>query len=254
MTLKGKTIQERRILTKHYPVAIVGAPGAGKTSAFSMLSTEDKKRTLLLDIDNKGVEDTLVSDWLKVIKIKPPEVEDDDTSYNDYENVSFKLVEDIPTYLGVALKNESVDRVVIDSFSALSSSLYRTYVYLDKNFTIATNYNKKLHDFFHAIKHEVDLNGKFLYIIGHYMPEKITKTLKGVDITDREAEKFIKVLGREHYRTIEMHFKTVVIVDDFRFRADSRDTSNSSRIARVLSPYLSNENDINELEADLTKQ
>ncbi len=253
MTLEGKTIQERRVMTKHYPVAIVGAPSAGKTSSFSMLSAEDKKRTLLIDIDNKGVEDTIASEWLKVIKIKPPEVDEDDSSYEDFENVSYKLVEDIPTYLGMALKNESVDRVIIDSFSALSSSLYSTFVYLDKGFTVAVNYNKKLHDFFHAIKHESYQNGKMLYIIGHYMPEKVTKTAKGVDITDKEAEKFIKVLGREHYRTIEMHFKTVIIVDDFKFIADSKDTSNSSRIARSLSPYESEENDINELEEYLTK-
>jgi len=240
MNLKNMTLEERCIATKDYPVVITGYPKAGKSAAVEMLSEEDKKRTVIIDAENKGLPEDDDSEYFRIVRLK---YVDSSTKYKDYGNVKYKTVDEIIPYIRAVMKSDDVDRVVLDSFTAYVAELERLYVTTSNGFTVWNNYNQQLHDFFRTIKEECRAHGKFLYVLGHYRPAR--------DKKDPEAESFMVVKGNAHYRLVEANFNTVVALNNFRFVADNADETNSTRIRRSLSPYESSENSLAELEETL---
>jgi len=242
MTLQGLTVEERKKLTKASPVAIVGKPGCGKSACVEFLPPEEKLRTIVFDLENKGLPEDDESLYYKVVRLVSI---DSTVKPKDEGNILFKSIEEILPYFRKALASEKIDRVVIDSFTAHVAELERHYVTTSNGFTIWNSYSQHLHDFFRSMKEEVFTHGKWVYVLGHYKPSK--------DKKDSDAEKFMVVKGNAHYRLCESNYNTVVEVSEFKFRADNLNEYDSTRIKRSLSPYESKENSMAELEEDLAK-
>jgi hypothetical protein len=242
MTLENLTLQERKKLTKSYPVIIAASPGAGKSAAVEMLPDEEKLRTIIFDLENKGQPEDSEDKYYKIIKLVSI-----DTSPRpvDEGNVIYKTVEEIVPYFRKAVASEKIDRIIIDTFTAYVAELERHYVTVSNGFTVWNSYNQQLHDFFRTIKEETYAHGKLVYVLGHYKPSR--------DKKDSDAEKFMVVKGNAHFRLVESHFNTVVTIEQFKFMADNTAEYDSTRIKRSLSPYESKENSLAELEEALSK-
>ena len=242
MNLSGKSLEERKKLTKASPVAIVGKPGCGKSACVEFLPPEEKMRTIVFDLENKGLPEDDGSEYYKVVRLVSI---DSTVRPKDEGNILFKSIEELLPYFRKAISSDKIDRIVVDSFTAHVAELERHYVTTSNGFTIWNSYNQQLHDFFRSMKEEVFTHGKWVHVLGHYKPSK--------DKKDSDAEKFMVVKGNAHYRLVESHFNTVVEVNEFKFRADNLDEYDSTRIKRSLSPYESKQNDLGELETDLAK-
>jgi len=244
MTLKDLDVLERRKLTRSYPVLISSMPGQGKSSTVEFLPAEDKKRTIVFDTENKGFPEDDPSDYRTVYRLKPTDVDAKSPSYKDVGNIKYLTAEDTLKRIQLAIAHPDVDRIIIDSFTALVTELERRYMKVHNGFNVWNTYNDMLHDFFAIIKEETYTHGKFTYVLGHYTPQKNKK--------DPEAEYFTKVSGNAYFRLVESQFNTVITIEDFKFKADNTDIYNSTRIKRSLNPYESNENSLQELEHALT--
>ena len=242
MNLSDKSLEERKKLTKAFPVVIVGKPGCGKSASVEFLPEDEKMRTIIFDMEDKGLPEDDESAYYKVIKL----ISIDATSKpKDHGNVIYKTIEEIVPYFTKAMASDKIDRILIDTFTAFVSELERHYVTVSNGFTVWNSYNQQLHDFFRVVKSETYTHAKFVYILGHYKPSK--------DRKDPDAEKFMVVKGNAHYRLIEAHFNTVIEVDEFKFRADNTESFDSTRIKRSLSPYESKQNSLAEFEETITK-
>lgn len=242
MTLENIDLQTRKKMVKSYPVIIAASPGAGKSAAVEMLSPEDKMRTIIFDLENKGQPEDTEDQYYKVIKLISI---DSETKPADEGNVIYKTIDEVLPYFRKAIASDKIDRIIIDTFTAFVAELERHYVTVSNGFSIWNSYNQQLHDFFRTIKEETYAHGKFVYVLGHYKPSK--------DKKDSDAEKFMVVKGTAHYRLVESHFNTVVTIEQFKFMADNTAEYDSTRIKRSLSPYESKENSLEELEQALTK-
>lgn len=252
MDLSNKSLEERKKLTKSYPVLISSFPKTGKTSSLETLSPEDKARTIFIDVESKGLPDDDEANYKTVVKL----IGDRTNAYlyKDEGNIKYKDLQQLMSYTRKAMAHEDVDRIVIDSFTALVSAFEQHYVTMDKNFTVWTNYTKELNTWFKMIKEETYTHGKFLYVFGHYVPAKPIKDLAtGKLIADNTAEKFTKVKGTEHYRMVESHFNTVVTIEDYKFIANNANEWDSTRVRRSINPIETKQNCLAELEELLTK-
>ena len=243
MNLSDKSLEERKKLTKSYPILIAAFPNAGKSSAVEMLSDEDKARTIIYDLEGKGLPEDDESLYRAIIKIKNV-YETNDYLYKDIGNVKYKSIEDVMLHMRKAMAHKDVDRIIIDSFSTLVDEFEKHYVTVSNGFASWIQYNKELYSWFRMLKEETYTHGKFVYVMAHYKPAK--------DPKDTESEKFTTVKGKDHFRMVESHFNTVLSIEDFKFRADNTDTFDSTRIKRSLSPYESKQNSLAELEETIT--
>ncbi len=242
MNLEGKSLEQRKKLTKSYPVVITGFPGCGKSAAVEMLSDEDKMRTIIMDLEGKGLPEDFGDEYYKIIRLKPI---DSTSKFKDEGNVIYKTIEEILPYFSKAMASDKIDRIVIDTFTAYVAEAERHFVTVSNGFTVWNQYNQILHDLFRTLKEEAYTHGKYVYVLGHYKPSKDTK--------DSDAEKFMVVKGNAHFRLCESHFNTVVTIEDFKFIADNTNQFDSTRIKRSLSPYESKLNSLAELEEALSK-
>jgi hypothetical protein len=242
MTLENITLIDRKKLTKSYPCIITGQPGCGKSAAVEMLPSEEKLRTIIFDLENKGLPEDTEDQYYKIVKLVSI---DSEVRPIDEGNILYKTIEEILPYFRKAIASDKIDRIVLDTFTAYVAELERHYVTVSNGFTSWVNYSQHLHDFFRTVKEETYAHGKFVYVIGHYRPSK--------DRKDPDAEKFMVVKGNAHFRLVESHFNTVLTIEDFKFKADNTDSFDSTRIKRSLNPYESNENSLAELELTLTR-
>ena len=231
MTLKGKTLEERLVLTKSFPVIITGEVGTGKTSAIEMLSDEDKKRTLIVSYDGKSMPLDTEDMYFKV----------------RYIDDKFDVIRSINS-IKLAIAHEDVDRVIIDTLSGFAKELQ---LYASKNFSnfeVYNTFNNEMDEFLKMLRVEVRAHGKFCYLLAHYpVYEK-----KG------ESRKAIASVGSKHGNgTYESIVNTVIeaTMEDgkFFFKADNTDEYDTTRIRRDLSPYTSKENSLAEFEDFITQ-
>lgn len=254
MNLQGKTLEERKKLTRSYPVLISSFPKAGKSSAVETLSDEDKARTIIYDVEGKGLPDDDESKYRAIIKLKDSSKPDLAYLYEDEGNVKYRDLTSMMNHMRKALAHEEVDRIVIDSFTALVDEYAKYYVTVSNGYTVWTLYNGELYDWFRMLKEETYTHGKFVYVLGHYTPAKPIKDAKTGKITvDNESEKFTKVKGSDHFRMVESHFNTVVTIEDYKFVADNGNEFDSTRVRRSINPIETTTNCLNELEEILTK-
>lgn len=244
MNLENIDIDERKKLTRAYPVLISSFPKAGKSAAVEFLPEEEKKRTVIFDVENKGLPEDDESQYRSVYRFKPSDIDPKSKGYKDHGNIKYLTIEEMMKRIQLAIGHKDIDRVVIDSFTAFVAEFERHYVTTSNGFTVWNKYNQMLHDFFALVKEETHVHGKFVYILGHYKPAK--------DKKDTESERFTQVKGKDHFRMVESNFNTVIGIRDFKFFADNRDEFSSTRIKRTLDPYESEENSLAELELALT--
>ena len=245
MTLKDIPINERRKLVRSYPVLISSFPNAGKSAAVEDLEPEDKMRTAIIDIEGKGLPNDFDDEYFRIIRLKPVTITPGkEKMYEDYDNVKYKTLPELKVYIPALIAHESVDRVIIDSFTQLVDTAEKYYVSVSNGFTVWKLYNEELYDWFCLLKEETRFNGKFVYVLGHYKPAK--------DAKDTESEKFTQVKGREFYRMVESHYNTVLTIEDHKFIADNDNVYDSTRINKHLSPFESELNSLKELELKLT--
>jgi hypothetical protein len=243
MILKGIEGNMKPKLVKSYPVLIVSAPSSGKSSAIEFLSTEDKTRTVILDADNKDLPEDDLSLYKQIIKIKPIENELD---LKDTDNIKYREIYEIIPLLKKAIQSPNVDRVIIDTFSNLVSDAELYFHKTANGYDRWKEYNDFLAEFFSMIKSFTKTYGKFVYVFGHYKPNK--------SINDLDGESFCFVKGNVHYRLVESHFNTVITLKDFKFVADNLNSSDSTKIRRDLSPFSTKVNSLDELEKALTSE
>ena len=229
MNLQDKTLEERKKLTRAFPVLIAAFPNAGKSSAVEMLSDEDKARTVIYDLEGKGLPEDDESQYRSMIKIKNVYENGTDYLYKDAGNVKYKDIDGIMMHMRKAIAHPDVDRIIIDSFSTLVDEFEKHYVTVSNGFASWIQYNKELYSWFRMLKEETYTHGKFVYVMSHYKPAK--------DPKDTESEKFTTVKGKDHFRMVESHFNTVLTIEDFKFKADNMESFDSTRIRRSLSPY-----------------
>jgi hypothetical protein len=246
MTLKDLDLTERRKLTRMSPTLISSFPGTGKSYAVEMLTEEEKQRTVVVDVEGKGLPNDFDDQYRTVVRMKPlGDIPKERAHlYNDYDNVKYKTLSELALYLRKALAHKDVDRIVMDSFTALVDQLELHYVTTSKGFTIWNSYNHEITEWFALLKEEVRFNGKYLYVLGHYRPAKADKTGK----VDEAAERHTLVKGTMHYRMVESHFNCVLSVEDHKLVADNDNAWDSTRIHKELSPYESEVNSLAEFE------
>lgn len=242
MTLEDKSPAERARLTRLYPMLISSKPKAGKSRAMEQLPPEELKRTIYVDLENKGSPNLFDDDFYKVIRIKPEGLIPADKAhlYKDTEDVLYKSLSELMLYIRKALASPKIDRLVIDSFTALVDQLEAHYVTVHNGFTTWVQYSKALTDWFTLLKDETRFNSKFVYVLGHYTPSK--------DAKDTEAERFTKVKGTMHYRMVEANFNSVLTIENHKFIADNDNEYDSTRINEKLNPLETKDNSIQELE------
>ena len=243
MILTDLTDSDKARVTKLFPMLISSRPGAGKSRSIEQLPEEELKRTIFIDIENKGAPNLVDEDFYRVIRIKPAGMVPPEEAhlYVDNDAVKFKTLLELQTYIRKALTLDRIDRIVIDSFSALVDQLEAHYVTVSNGFVTWTNYSKELTAWFSLLKSETRFNKKFVYVLGHYTPSKNNK--------DVDAEKFTKVKGTMHYRMVESNFNSVLTIDDHKFLADNDNEYDSTRINEKLNPLEIDDNSISKLEA-----
>ena len=129
MTLKDIPINERRKLTKAFPVLISSRPGAGKSYAIEELAPEDKLRTAIIDIEGKGCPNDADDEYFRIIRLKPNLIPPGkEEMYKDYDNVKYKTLVELKVYVPALLASDQIDRVVVDSFTALVDEAEKHYV------------------------------------------------------------------------------------------------------------------------------
>lgn len=245
MTLKNIELNERKKLTRAYPVLVAAFPKAGKTTSLEFLSDDDKARTVFFDAENKGLSPDDNPDlYRSIYRLKPADLPARSTSYKDIGNIKYLTAEDFLKRINAAIAHKDIDRVVIDSFTALVSELERRFMKVHNGFNVWNTYNDMLHDFFADIKEETFTHGKFVYILGHYVPSK--------DKKDKDGEQYAKVSGSKYYRLVESNFNTVLSISNFQFTADNTDEFTSTRIKRSLNPLQTEDNNMDTLEYILT--
>ena len=242
MTLEDKSPAERARLTRLYPMLISSRPGAGKSRAIEQLPPEELKRTIYIDLENKGTPNLFDDDFYKVVRIKPEGLIPADKVhlYKDTKNVLYKSLSELMLYIRKALASPKIDRLILDSFTALVDQLEAHYVTVNNGFTTWVQYSKALTEWFSLLKDETRFNAKFVYVLGHYVPAKDSK--------DTDAEKFTKVKGTMHYRMVEANFNSVLTINDHKFIADNDNEWDSTRINEKLNPLETKDNSIQELE------
>ncbi len=255
MTLKDLSLQDRRKLTRMSPTLVSSFPNTGKSFCVEQLDDEDKKRTIIIDLESKGQPNSFDDEYRTIIRIKPSGLIPPERShlYVDYENVKYKTLAELMTYLRAALAHKDVDRVIIDSFSSLVEQLEVQYVTTSNGYTVWNNYNKELSDWFALLKEETRFNAKYVYVLGHYRPSKASKGKDGKVTTDTEAEKFTLVKGNVHFRMVEANFNCVLSIEEHKLFADNDNEYDSTRIHKSLSPYESDLNSFKSFEADLAE-
>ena len=220
MNLKDIDVKERKRLTRSFPILIAAFPNAGKSTASEFLSPEDKKRTIIFDIENKGLIEDLPEDYRSIYKLKPENIPPTTKSYKDNGNIRYLSITDMLPRIIAAIGHKEVDRVIIDSFTAYVNALEANLVTVHSGFTIWSKYSIALNEFFATLKEETNFHGKFVYLLAHYRPAK--------DKKDTESEQFAQVKGTAHYRLVESNFNTVLSLQNFQFIADNSDEYTST--------------------------
>ena len=162
-------------LNQPYQIALVGMSGKGKTMAMRNLNPENTGFINLegkpLPFPNKFKHYSIPRNWQE--------------SYQ-------KLIE--------FAKNDEIEVVVLDSFSAYVDSLLKTARETKRGFDIWNMYNEEI--------------GKLLYIISHY-PKHIIVTAhyEWVETEEGAVEKRIMVKGKEWKGMVEKEFTVVHYAD-----------------------------------------
>lgn len=233
MKLEGIKLVDRKRLTSHYPVLFASETGSGKSFAFAQLSPEEKKRTYILNFDNKAISDD-DSEFLKV--------------YNTFDVDDIEMVDKIEKLIITVLSDDRVDRLLIDTFTLMTKLFNRWAAKHFSGFDVWNAYNNAITQILECIKTSTITYGKFTYVSAHYPPR--------VGMAPN-SKRYVTTKGKEHTNIIEESFSTVVetIMEDrkFKYVADVFDESNTTKTKLVEGSFKFARTSVDDLEQVLTK-
>ena len=233
MKLEGLKLVDRKRLTSHYPVLFASETGSGKSFAFAQLSLEEKKRTYILNFDNKAISDD-DSEFLKV--------------YNAFDIEDIEMVDKIEKLIITVLSDDRVDRLLIDTFTLMTKLFNRWAAKHFSGFDVWNAYNNAITQILECIKTSTITYGKFTYVAAHYPPR--------VGMAPN-TKRYVTTKGKEHTNIIEESFSTVVetIMEDrkFRYVADVFDETNTTKTKLVEGSFKFVRTSVDDLEQVLTK-
>ena len=161
--------------TTPYQFALVGTPGKGKTMAFRNL---DPKTTGFINAECKPLP--FINNFEKY------------STPNNWQETYQKLIE--------FAKDDSVETVILDSFSAYVDSLLKTARETKRGFEIWNMYNEEI--------------GKLLFVIKKYPKNIIVSAhYEWVETDEGAIEKRITVKGKEWKGLVEKDFTIVQFAD-----------------------------------------
>ena len=233
MILENIKLVDRKRLTSHYPVLLASETSTGKSYAFSQLSLAEKKRTYILNFDNKAISDD-DSEFLKV--------------YNAFDIEDIEMVDKIEKLIITVLADDRVDRLFLDTFTLMTKLFNRWAAKHFNGFDIWNGYNNAITQILECIKTSTITYGKFTYVAAHYPPR--------VGMAPN-TKRYVTTKGKEHTNIIEESFSTVVetLVEDrkFKYFADVFDESNTTKTKLVEGSFKFARTSIDDLEQVLTK-
>ena len=233
MILENIKLVDRKRLTSHYPVLLASETSTGKSYAFSQLSLEEKKRTYILNFDNKAISDD-DSEFLKV--------------YNAFDIEDIEMVDKIEKLIITVLSDDRVDRLFLDTFTLMTKLFNRWAAKHFNGFDVWNGYNNAITQILECIKTSTITYGKFTYVAAHYPPR--------VGMAPN-TKRYVTTKGKEHTNIIEESFSTVVetLVEDrkFKYFADVFDESNTTKTKLVEGSFKFARTSVDDLERVLTK-
>jgi hypothetical protein len=200
--------------TTPYQIALVGAPGRGKTMSFRNLNPET---TGFINIEGKPLP--------FINKFKHY------SAPNNWQECYQKLIE--------YAKDDTVKVVVLDSFSAYVDSLLKTARETKRGFDIWNYYNEEIGKLLFAIKKYP----KHIIVSAHY---------EWVETDAGAVEKRIMVKGREWKGLVEKDF-TIVHYADMRLDNKKRSYTlalNCDGINSAKTPPIFTDDGVDEIEND----
>ena len=233
MNLSDIKLVDRKRLTSHYPVLLASETGTGKSFAFAQLSPEEKKRTYILNFDNKAISED-DSEFLKV--------------YHTFDVDDIDMVDKIEKQIITVLSNDQVDRLLIDTFTLMTKLFNRWAANHFSGFDVWNAYNNSITKILECIKSATLTYGKFTYVAAHYPPR--------IGMAPN-TKRYVTTKGKEHTNIIEESFSTVVetIMEDrkFKYVADVFDESNTTKTKLVEGAFKFARTSVDDLEQVLTK-
>ena len=233
MNLENIKLVDRKRLTSHYPVLLASETGTGKSFAFAQLSPEEKKRTYILNFDNKAISED-DSEFLKV--------------YHTFDVDDIDMVDKIEKQIITVLSNDQVDRLLIDTFTLMTKLFNRWAANHFSGFDVWNAYNNSITKILECIKSATLTYGKFTYVAAHYPPR--------IGMAPN-TKRYVTTKGKEHTNIIEESFSTVVetIMEDrkFKYVADVFDETNTTKTKLVEGSFKFARTSVDDLERVLTK-
>ena len=233
MNLENIKLVDRKRLTSHYPVLLASETGTGKSFAFAQLSPEEKKRTYILNFDNKAISED-DSEFLKV--------------YHTFDVDDIDMVDKIEKQIITVLSNDQVDRLLIDTFTLMTKLFNRWAANHFSGFDVWNAYNNSITKILECIKSATLTYGKFTYVAAHYPPR--------IGMAPN-TKRYVTTKGKEHTNIIEESFSTVVetIMEDrkFKYVADVFDETNTTKTKLVEGAFKFARTSVDDLERVLTK-
>lgn len=233
MILTDIKLVDRKRLTSHYPVLLASETSTGKSFAFAQLTPEEKKRTYILNFDNKAISED-DSEFLKV--------------YNTFDIEDIDMVDKIEKQIITVLSNDQVDRLLLDTFTLMTKLFNRWAAKHFKGFDVWNAYNNAITQILECIKSATLTYGKFTYVAAHYPPR--------VGMAPN-TKRYVTTKGKEHTNIIEESFSTVVetVMEDraFKYYADVFDETNTTKTKLVEGSFKFVRNSVDDLERVLTK-
>jgi len=159
-------------------IFICGASGTGKSSSLRNLNPE---RTAILNVEQKALPFKGAHKFI--------------------QNVAIDSLKKFEQVFDAALKSDKCDYIIIESFTALTETIYRDFSKIYKGFDLWGEYNKEID----RILHKSKTSKKYVIYLG--IDEFVDDEVEGV------SERYIKVQGKQWRKSIEKEFVIVAYTD-----------------------------------------
>jgi len=271
MNLKDVSIAERKKLVSHWPILIIGSPGSGKTRAIENMSAEDKKRTIVINMDTKNIGNGEEGEFAAVFSVSSNKdmlearlqsIPDDQKEYkehflkvlkssyfiNDPESID-KLV----NHIIKASFSPNIDRIVLDTFKSLDV-FCEEWGQMNAPDSRAGwgMYGTALSKVMQALKEASILGLKFVYVYGHHIEVPASAY-------DNTPKKMPDVKGNIMKGAVESNFNTIVymhrdIDGNILFESDVNNTNDTSRNKLVSGSFKFKRKSLDDLEQYLNSK
>jgi len=265
MNLEKIPLADRAKLTSQFPVLLIGQAGVGKTRALENLSTEDKKRTLVINIDTKACGTGDSGEFAAVFSVStsrdlleeqlaalPADAVEYKKHFEKLLATSYFLddpesIDRIVGHIAKATFSPKIDRIVLDTFKQLDVFCEE---WGQKNAPDSRAgwgmYGTSLQRVMQAIK-ESSLHGfKFSYVYGHHP----TIPAQSYDSTPKRMP---DVKGNIMKGEVESGFNTVIYTHrdldgKIFFESNVNNPNDTSRNKLVDSAFKFERTSLNDIE------